>query len=284
VHKSPGFLTSLQESLESLPEEILMRISRYGGLEIPDMIANVLRPVDHSICDPKSPDHVHTSESSNDVAHGKRALHDGSVAVLAYGDDAIQNSRKISELCVLPVLTLTTDLSGDLRTFETPLLTPQHVVEDPVTLIPCGTGDIVSSLLERGTLARIRNAGAKHIYITPKNVIDPRLIGVHLSRESSVTCEVVRSTAEDEILLGSHQGIDQLISKFRIHMDDPIEEPTDRLIWAWSGVAILDLDLDLKSISWRWHRRPLIKDGKVSYGFQRSFEDVTSEFKTLFVR
>lgn len=49
VKKFPGFLSELQQQLERLPQASLLRITRYGGLDLHDLIALILEPRDFTV-------------------------------------------------------------------------------------------------------------------------------------------------------------------------------------------------------------------------------------------
>lgn len=89
--KYPGFLLNLQNQLESLSQEDLDRASKFGGLDIQDLITLVLNPKDYTVDTPenvKRSDVVIHDELSIDLARqGESLLKDNSVAfcILAGG-------------------------------------------------------------------------------------------------------------------------------------------------------------------------------------------------------
>lgn len=47
--RSPGFLNELQRQLESIPLDVLERVNRHGGLQVAEMLEEILRPTDHCV-------------------------------------------------------------------------------------------------------------------------------------------------------------------------------------------------------------------------------------------
>lgn len=52
----PGFLNHLQRQIESIDLDTLNRVNRFGGLQVADLLEEVLRPKDHSAYSPYSVD------------------------------------------------------------------------------------------------------------------------------------------------------------------------------------------------------------------------------------
>lgn len=260
MKKNPGFLSHLQKSFEDMHLSDLKRLSRFGGLEISELIDQILNPSDHTVCDPESILEL-DEVSSRDVIPLD-------FKVLKYSFSDVPFIREKDE---------------EFSPFETVLLTPDYKICSPVQFVPCGSGDIMAVLLEGGALDKWRREGFKHVYLSSGEV-DEGLVGEHLASGSPVTCKVKAASPGDEVLLCRHQGVEQLVSSFRVSYEDPCIDPSNELKWAWTGSAVVDLRVDLTKVRWKWHKRPKILGQSTAWCFQRSFEDLTSAYKTRFVR
>lgn len=263
--RPPGFLLHLQQDFETLPLDLLKRIDRAGGLEVQGIFDALLRPIDHTICDPEPLDPA--AMSTRPYA--------GNVAVMTYSPDMVgvacsttEDPRRIIQL----------------HHHETPLLTPQHAIHRPATLVPCGSGDILPMLVERGLIDTWRSEGIEHLYVTADPRVNWDLVQDHVASEAAVTCHVRPAVGSDSVLVGMHAGVGQLMSRFRIQLTDPVEDPAARLGWAWSGSAVIDIRIDPAEVQHRWHRRSRVVDGQIVYSLYRAFEDVTATYRTRFVR
>lgn len=90
---SPGFLSTLQNQLESLPMSILEHVNREGGLETADLLSLIVKPKDHSVAYPDIVDDqelIHYSNIDKEAASlGASAYREGIAAfcILAGGSD-----------------------------------------------------------------------------------------------------------------------------------------------------------------------------------------------------
>lgn len=307
MRNSPGFLGDLQKQLEALPFDVLNRISRFGGLEPADLLDLILKPVDHTVHEAgTTPDEMIAAPTAEDARVGRYAMASGNVlgvvdATCALAEDLPRLMKPVLDFfkgspvhvvaSMSNIKSVVEFMSGPYKryvyslgtSFETLAVTADYRIAQPLTFVPCGPGDMV-------TLAYEFKVGAKN---TPIVIVDPvgfrpdsSVIGRHITSGSPVTCQVEpRLPGNRQAVVACHTGIDQLVSQFRMTFDDPFPgvEILERHPWAWTGTAVLDAGLDLGEVTWRWHRRP-ITSPFLGFSFKRYFEDVTSVYRTTFVR
>jgi len=116
MRRYPGFLNELQQQIEGLHPEILERISRYGGLDVQDLISLILEPKDHSVDCPETVDpgeifqHV---ELESYEALGRELIDKNSVALCILAGGA--GTRIGGSKCMLNLFEGETLLSHKIR-------------------------------------------------------------------------------------------------------------------------------------------------------------------------
>lgn len=136
---SPGFLSVLQQQLESLPLETLSRVSRYGGLEIRDLLGLLISPRDYTVSNPEEIDAScvvsHDSLDQHDVSVGKKHVLSGKVAYCIFAGGA--GTRIGSSKALLRLNSLNTTLLGHK------LSTSEHIPHVWIMTSPSNHEEIV---------------------------------------------------------------------------------------------------------------------------------------------
>lgn len=313
MRATPGFLSSLQEQLETLPCDILERLTRFGGLEPSDIIQKILKPIDFTVHDPEF---INSNSIDNkfheDLALRKLVLDLFSKKQIGICIDASKLSNEdieenLSMLlfeaignCPVWILTSLDNKSKCqqfinhhkmnfflLDSYETLIFRPDNSIDSFDNLKICGSGDAVACLLERDFLINFVDSGGRYVVFldASKTQDQPDVIQMlcrHVKSNFPSTFHVKESVEnKEEPCLVRHEGINQLVSPFRISFSDPFDGTQSRLIW--TGFAVLNSDLDFTNIKWKWHRRSNRINQRITYSFQRYFEDLSETFKTNYV-
>lgn len=202
---TPGFLSTLQTQLESLPLETLERVNRPGGMEVRDLLDFILRPRDYTVDVPDDvdPDVLYEDIEQDVTTLGRDALKDGSTAycVLAGSSGTrIGSSKNFLKLprtmtSLLGLKTLQSEglphvwvmanpsnrseVEEHLRAlgkddvkvftqFESFRLTPDNSLsmsDGSPDLHPCGHGDVAMALVHSGVLEGFLKSGGKRIVV-----------------------------------------------------------------------------------------------------------------------
>lgn len=270
-----GFMSPLQRQLEALKPEVFDRVNRSGGLEVSDLLEAVGHPKSHDVYDqhPLDPDNIVEigSPSSAMADVGRRLLAEGKVGVVSPAGSHDSHAWNFSYM-------------GKVHTihgYESLHLTPdnQLVMEggDP-SYHPCGSGDIIPSLIGLGELSLFLTAGGRHIFITSDRV-RPDLIGHHAAAGLPVTCGIEQRRPDHQTIPCMHGGFNQLVHRCRF-----MNEISDDLLWGWNGAMVVDALLDFRNVEWKWHRRKRVSGVSLVIEYQRYIDDLTAAFRTQFVR
>lgn len=317
MKSAPGFLTELYQQLESLPLETLERINRQGGLEIGDLLEWITNPKDLSVSFPEDVDPaaiVKIEEISSEAFwEGRAALTNGVAAHCVVCDE---NSLKmfpdsLSSRLELQLMRLSwvkevwvlvhPDLKEEVKkicdsvgskasiitNYETFQLMPDNLlaIEDEVPVLKsCGSGDLVNSMRTSGVFDRFIQGGGEYIVVSHGNNFlgaRPACLGAHIFSQKPVTCEVTKKSSEDDQshILCEYGGFSQLVEIFRFSS----REHYDSLPYVDAGTLIFNANLDFDSLQWKWHRRKIAYNKKLTVQFERTLCDLTSNFQTQFV-
>ncbi len=317
MKSTPGFLSELYKQLESLPLETLERINRQGGLEIGDLLEWITNPKDLSVSFPEdvaSVAMVEIEEISSEVFwEGRASLTNGVAAHCIVCDENSLNlfpgsliSRLelqlmrlswVKEVWVLvnPVLKEEVKKICDsvgskasiITNYETFQLMPDNllVLEAEVPILKsCGSGDLVNSMRASAVFDRFIQCGGRYIIASQGNNFlgaRPACLGAHIFSQKPVTCEVTKKSSEDDQshVLCEYGGFRQLVEIFRFSS----REHYDSLSYVDAGTIIFNANLDFDSLQWKWHRRKIACNKKLTVQFERTLCDLTSNFQTQFV-
>lgn len=291
--RSPGFLSVLQQQLETLPLPVLEAVNRPGGLEVPDLISCLLTPSDHDVFCPPDVDSTVVKRISR---HERTPWDTETVAAVVLVEDDVDPAKLQVSLASIPkgcpswVLVSPRHVDdvhrGDVDViphYESFRLNPGNTlrfVDGAADLHPCGSGDLVPAAIEAGVMSEFIRAGGRHIAVVRAGVeFNPALIGHHVTSRTPVTVEVKprHETDHSVDVLCECLGIPQIVSSFRL------TGPPTTLSWTSSGSMVFDAALDFSSLPWRWHRIRRVIDGAIVVEHVRLLQQFTEAFVTSYV-
>lgn len=314
MKRVPGFLSQLQESLESLPLDLIERINRPGGLEISDLIDHLLKPRDNSIYEPSDVVSDRICKLSS-VSNDEDPFKDGRVAycILAGAVDEDQQPVALKKFVTSQFTPIQSGLSRSMdlpevwvmtnplhherveshvaefknvkcfKQYETVRLTPDNQLFNS-QLSPCGSGDLIPALIDSGMLQRFIQSGGRHVQVVDVTNLASRprrdLVDAHVSSGRPITVEVMNKRFDDRgHTLCDHQGFDIACEDSRI--DGPTR--ANQFSWTCTGTMVIDANLDWSRVEWDWVRSKRISRGSLVVQYERSIYDITRFFKTNFV-
>lgn len=307
--RSPGFLTELQNQLELLDISYLETVNREGGLEVSDLIGHLIKPVDHTVYNPlavDTSDYIRMSDTESDSFwKGKESLSSGdTLYVLITTPECFRKKDKcISSLeshlikaswvkrtllLVNPadrsaafeiISNLGRSNVGVLDGFVTFLLTPDNRLDtsgEACHLTSCGQGDLINSLKQE-----VKDF--KYVYAAnacEDSDINPTLVGQHIYSDKLVTCELTaKSTRDLKPIFCNHSGFSQLVESYRFSH----ESDKDLFTMVGSEQYVFSSQVIKDDICWKWHRRKIVKDGRMVVKFERTLCNLTSHYQTQFI-
>lgn len=319
----PGFLPYLQSQLHSLERSHLDRINNPSGLDLSNLINQVVNPKDHTVYDAEEVDAT-TIKSHSDIHDdflkiGEAAISNGEVAFCILTNDD-KGVGALSKIPVVDVSLLTTKLlqsqaykhvwimtnssnheeikshvnevSGRadvlfFRQFDSVRLTPDnqlHLQDGEPSFYSCGSGDLIPALQKNGILADFLKSGGKHIF-----VVDVRNISADM--DVAVVGQHVASKAvvTCEVVERLPEDAEGLLCN-HMGFDQVIDQfrfsaRTDSIDFKWvgTGSCVFRADLDFSDVQWSWHRLKKIHNGKLVVQHERFFNEMTSVFQTQYV-
>lgn len=303
----------LRSQLENISLEIMEKVNRAGGLEIPDFVDLVFKPKDYTVYEPLEvqPDSVLRDIDPTCDALGRELFNNSTAAYCVFlaGDPNdwcrifdSDNTIIDTSMCLAPKNTNEVwvvapavshknvrDYLGSrgmksvkvIPAFETFQLNPDNTLDfiaGSPSLVPCGDGDVFDALHFSGLLTDFRANGGKYVYVCDTACTLPPhvLVGLHSTMKSHVTWRVKGGSGVD--VLVDHTGIDQIVSKRRLDGCDP-----NRFAWSSMNAFVFDADVAVDTISLPWVRTREAKNSKTLDRFVRRAHSITSVLKTTFV-
>jgi UDP-N-acetylglucosamine pyrophosphorylase len=171
--------------------------------------------------------------------------------------------------------------------YESFRLTPDnrlHFVDGQPDLHPCGHGDVIPALKNSGLYDDFVSSGGKRVVVVNVDnvyaTMDPGVVGQHIVGGRPVTCEVVERTVNDTGgVLCSHLGFEQIVEQFRLSPETNVDE----FGWLSTNSMVFNTDIDFNAIRWSWHRVKKNVAGQLLVQYERLLQELTSNFKTLFL-
>ena len=319
----PGFLSTLQEQLESLPLEALERVNKPGGLEVRDLLDFVLKPKDYTVDVPEdeSPDLLYEAISEEAIRLGKESVQRGEVAfcVLAGGDGTRMGSPKAflrlpgtkTSLLNLKMLqacgskhvwimsspTNRKDVEKNVKVceqeplifeqFESFRLTPDNqifMMNGEPSFHPCGHGDVINSLKNNGMLQNFLESGGK--YIVTVNVDN-----VYATLDPAIVGQHILSKKPITCEVTQHVTNDtggilcNHMGFKQIVEKFRLSGHSDLNAYSWisTNSMVINADLEFDTVKWSWHRVKKRIGEKLLIQYERLLQDLTSTFQTQFI-
>lgn len=316
MKSSPGFLSELYQQLESLPLEVLERISRQGGLDVGDTVDLLLNPQELTVLEPEevNPESIVSIEdlSSEIFWRGREILTSGEAAHCIICDEfsleinpgqtvcrlelQLMRLSWVKEVWVLTKPSLEKEVkricnsvgsnATILLNYETFFLRPDNLLDmdGQGPLASCGSGDLINSMRSIDVYDSFLKAGGKYITVNSgENFLAarPEILGAHELLQKPITCEITERTCgkNQPPALCEYAGFNQLVEQFRFST----KEQYDEFSYEGAGTLVFNANLDFDSIKWKWHRRKLICGKKIVIQFERTLCDLTSNFQTQFI-
>ncbi len=149
-----------------------------------------------------------------------------------------------------------------------------------------GHGDLPDSLKSSGLLSDFVARGGKYVLVTNLDNLggglDPVLIGLHLSQNSPVTCEVVDKVGTDRggIPIRVDEGL-VVLEEFRI---PPSFDPSQVRVFSVNSFGFDAQTLDSLSMDWTYFEVTKKVEGTPVIQYERLINEVTSHLDTRYVR
>jgi len=319
----PGFLPYLQSQLHSLDRDQLCRINDPLGLDLSNLINQVVNPRDHTVYEATEVDtgvvasNIEALDTNTSV--GREAFASGDIAfcILANEGGVVNALSKIPNVgtSLLAIKLLQSQESrhvwvmtspsnheeirshlneisgrGDVRLFqqfESVRLTPDnqlYLQDGEPSFYSCGSGDVIPALRRSGLLEEFLSGGGKHIF-----VVDVR--NVTAEPDAAVVGSHINSRAvvTCEVTKRLQEDSGGILCN-HMGFDQIIDQfrfssRTDAsgLEWISTGSYVIKADLDFSEIKWPWHRLKKECDGQLVVQHERVLHDLTAFFQTRYI-
>lgn len=148
-------------------------------------------------------------------------------------------------------------------------------------LYPLGHGDLGPALVESGILHD--NLSVKRIVVCNVNNVmaapHPGIIGYHIKKGKSVTCELVEKQKDDRggVLAWVNNKL-QIVEDFRLSRDF-----VNDAVFLNTNTMIIDVETFKYEFPWRWHRIRKHIDKRIVIQYERLLQQYTEEYDTNFL-